>query len=242
MKVTIARHNGSVNHPDEFTVDNSGQTLLDTLKQIKETQDPTLAFRHACGSGICGSCGVRADGSPVLACTHKPANDRVTVEPLEGVDVLRDLITDESAFDHKQRRMQSRLIHRSEPQAPTQSDLEQFERQSSCIECASCYSACPVIKVNPEFPGPFLLTKSWRYIADSREGDEKGKIDAIQPNGVWDCILCGDCVPVCPQGINPKMDITFLQTRSTAQGHMNPNMGGFGGSFGGFGDFTPTFS
>ena len=215
------------------------------LKTLKTTHDATLSFRHACGSGICGSCSVRADGRPVLACTHKPEGDTVTVEPIEGVEVLRDLITDETVFERKQRSIGAHLRPKESPVA-TQENLEQFERQSSCIECASCYSACPVIKVNPDFIGPFLLTKSWRYIADAREGDERGKIDAVQPSGVWDCILCGDCVPVCPQGINPKMDITFLQTKSSAHGHMNPNMGGFGSGFGGgfdtFGDFTPSFS
>ena len=246
MKLIITRHNGSENFSQEYAIPSEGQTLLEMLKSIKSTQDATLSFRHACGSGICGSCSVRANGRPVLACAYKPEGDSVTVEPIEGTLVLRDLITDETVFEEKQRQTAARLTPNQTPITATQSDLEQFERQSSCIECASCYSACPVTKVNPDFIGPFLLTKSWRYIADSREGDEKAKIDALQANGVWDCILCGDCVPVCPQGINPKMDITFLQTKSSAHGHMNPNIGGFGGGFGGgfdsFGDFTPSFS
>lgn len=243
MKVIVARFDGLTNARQEYDVAGEGKTLLAILNRIKKDLDPTLTFRHACGSGICGSCSVRADGRPVLACTHKPEGENVTVEPLEGVDVLRDLITDETVFDKKQRLIAARLSQKPDP-TTTPEDVKQIERQSSCIECASCYSACPVIKTDPEFIGPFLLTKSWRYVADSREGDEKGKIDAVQAHGVWDCILCGDCVPVCPQGINPKMDITFLQTKSSAHGHMNPNMGGFGGfgnGFGGFGGFTPDF-
>ncbi len=246
MKLIISRHSGTESFSSEYDVALEGATLLEMLKNIKATKDATLSFRHACGSGICGSCSVRADGRPVLACTYKPEGDTVVVQPLEGVEVLRDLITDEHVFERKQRRTAARLTPTKSPVAATQADLEQFERQSSCIECASCYSACPVIKVNPEFIGPFLLTKSWRYVTDSREADDKGKIDALQQDGVWDCILCGDCVPVCPQGINPKMDITFLQTKSSALGHVNPNMGDFGGGFGGgfgpFDDFTPNFS
>jgi fumarate reductase iron-sulfur subunit len=207
------------------------------LKEIKAAEDTSLAFRHACGSGICGSCTVRVDGRPVIACTYKPNAEAITVEPLEGVGVLRDLIIDETVFEQKQRLAKTYLTPKEGTPPPTQNNREQFSLQAGCIECGSCYSACPVIKVTPEFIGPFILTKSWRYVADSREGDETGKIDAVQPHGVWDCILCGDCVPVCPQGISPKMDITFLQMRSTAHGHMNPNFG----SFGGFGDFTPAF-
>lgn len=242
MKLIITRHNGSESFTQEYDVAAEGLTLLELLKSVKATQDASLSFRHACGGGICGSCSVKADGRPVLACTYKPEGESVVVEPLEGVEVLRDLITDETVFERKQHQIRARLTPNETAVPAAQSDLEQFERQSSCIECASCYSACPVIKVNPEFIGPFLLTKSWRYVADSREGDEKDKIDAVQSHGVWDCILCGDCVPVCPQGINPKMDITFLQTKSSAHGHMNPNMGGFGGGFGSFDDFTPGFS
>jgi len=244
--LTIQKSGPSGSFAREFQIENRGQTLLDMLKTIKKTEDSSLGFRHACGSGICGSCAVRVDGRPVIACTYKPTGDAITVEPLEGVAVLRDLMIDEAVFEQKQRLAKAYLSPRETTLSPTQSDLEQFARQSTCIECASCYSACPVIKVTPDFMGPFILTKSWRYVTDSREGNEKEKIDAIQPNGVWDCILCGDCVPVCPQGINPKMDITFLQTRSSAHGHMNPNMGGFGGGFGGgydsFGGFTPSFS
>jgi fumarate reductase iron-sulfur subunit len=33
------------------------------------------------------------------------------------------------------------------------------EKQSDCILCDSCYSACPVLEVNPNFIGPFALTR-----------------------------------------------------------------------------------
>jgi len=98
-----------------------------------------------------------------------------------------------------------------------------------------------VTKVNPDFLGPFILTKTWRYISDSREADEKGKIEAVQTNGVWDCILCGECALVCPQGINSKMDISFLQTKSSLFGYANPNFGSFTTGFGSFSDFSPGF-
>lgn len=249
MKLTVGRRGEAGSFQESFELEKAGKTLLEMLKEIKTTQDPSLSFRHACGSGICGSCSVRMDGKPVLACTCKPAGNAVLVEPLEGVPVLKDLIVDESTFIQKHQRAKNSLSPKDTMQKPTPQELEKFELQSSCIECAGCYSACPVIKVNPDFLGPFILTKSWRYIADSREEDADGKIEALQQNGVWDCILCGDCATVCPQGINSKMDITFLQTKSSALGHMNPNIGSFGGGFsGGFGGFdgfdgfNPNFS
>ena len=61
----------------------------------------------------------------------------------------------------------------------------------------------------------------------------------MQQNGIWDCTLCNECVPVCPQGIAPKQDIAMLRTKSGMEGFMDPNMmGGFGGGL----DFgSPSF-
>ncbi len=77
--------------------------------------------------------------------------------------------------------------------------------------------------VNPDFLGPFALTRAYRYTADPREGDIKTAIDAIQANGVWDCTLCGECTAVCPKGIDPKMDITMLRGTSAQYGYNDPN-------------------
>ena len=124
---------------------------------------------------------------------------------------------------------------------PEQAEVN--EVQSDCILCGSCFSACPVYAVNSEFLGPFALTRSWRYVSDIREQDTQEKIESVQSNGIWDCTLCNECVPVCPQGIAPKQDIAMLRGKSGTMGFMDPNFGGgmsFQGSPGGF-DGTPDF-
>ena len=92
-----------------------------------------------------------------------------------------------------------------------------------------------MLEVNPNFIGPFALTRVYRYTADPREADIKASIDAIQTNGIWDCTLCGECTAVCPQGIDPKMDITMLRGTATQFGYSDPNFQamdfGFGGGF-----------
>ena len=95
--------------------------------------------------------------------------------------------------------------------------------QTDCILCGSCYSACPVYAVNSDFLGPFALTRAFRYINDPREDNKKSTIDNIQTNGVWDCTLCGECTAVCPQGIDSKMDITYLRGTSVEFGYSDPN-------------------
>ena len=108
--------------------------------------------------------------------------------------------------------------------------------QSSCIECGSCYSICPLIEYNQNFAGPFLFTKSYKLNANLNNANKD--IKSVVDSGLFDCMMCGDCAMVCPVGINPKMDITMLQSIAMQQGFSNPNMMNFG-SFGG--GFTPTF-
>lgn len=245
MQVVIRRFNGETTFTQEYTVDAKDRTLLDILKEIKSFHDSSLTFRHACGSGICGSCSVRIDGRAVLACRHKPVGETIVVEPLQGFELLRDLVIDETPLMHKQRKAQAALSSKANF-TPTMENRTSYARQATCIECASCYSACPVMATDPEFMGPYVLTKNLRYLLDEREGAEGAKLAAIQEKGVWDCILCGDCAMACPMGINSKMDISILQSKSMQAGYTNPNPpsfgGGFGGGFGSFDGFTPSFS
>ncbi len=41
---------------------------------IKNTIDPTLAFRRSCREGVCGSCAMNIGGRNTLACTHGHAD------------------------------------------------------------------------------------------------------------------------------------------------------------------------
>ncbi len=59
-------------HFDNFTVEvHEGARVLHVLHAIHDTLDPTLSYRYSCGSGQCGSCAVRVNGEPVLACMEE---------------------------------------------------------------------------------------------------------------------------------------------------------------------------
>jgi len=241
MKIEIKRYidEGEV-HEEQLghEVDLEGATLLEMLTEVETKQDPSLSFASGCRSSICGSCAVRVNGKEVLACAYKPQEGDV-VEPLKNMPIVRDLVVDmEKALDFT--KVAKAWASESEATvALSEEDAAANELQSDCILCGSCYSACPVYEVNGEFIGPFALTRSWRYVSDKRESDVNGKIEAIQTNGIWDCTLCGECVPVCPQGIAPKSDIDMLRNKSGILGFMDPK---FASSFGGGLDFgTPSF-
>ena len=64
--------------------------VLDALNWIKDEVDGTLSFRWSCRMGVCGSCGMTVNGTPVLTCAaflkdYTPGPIRV--EPLANFPV-----------------------------------------------------------------------------------------------------------------------------------------------------------
>lgn len=216
MKVTIQRDKSV----EAFEV-SEGLTLLAALYEIKEKHDPTLTFSAGCRASVCGACAVRVNGKEVLTCAHKVTPED-HIEPLQYHPVLRDLKVDKIHAKETLKRGMT-WLHQPQEATLTHQDEKLTERQTDCILCDSCYSACPVFAVNPDFLGPFALTRAYRYSMDKREGAPKEIIDAIQSNGVWDCTLCGECTAVCPKGIDPKMDITMLRGESVKHGYSDPS-------------------
>ena len=87
---------------DYFLQMEEQRMVLDALLEIRDLQDGSLAFRHSCRSGICGSCAVMINGQPKLACQTKLAevaeDGLIRLEPLAGFRVLRDLVVDIDPF------------------------------------------------------------------------------------------------------------------------------------------------
>ncbi len=233
MTLTIQR----TDKQETFTLTSTkAVTLLAALYEIKSKLDSSLTFGAGCRSGICGSCAVLVNGKERLACSYKYQEGNL-IEPLRYHPLQRDLKVDKSnAHSTIEKALHwqydSSHIHTPEEEAKT-------KRQTDCILCDSCYSACPVLAVNPDFLGPFTLTRTWRYIADN--GYQEGlapTVEAIQQNGIWDCTLCGECTTACPQGIDPKTDILMLRGESGKAGYSDPNFAvqdfgtpDFGGGF-----------
>lgn len=224
MEIVILR--GEKAHT--YNVELEGVTLLALLNHIKTKIDPTLTYSHGCRSGVCGSCAVRVNGREQLMCEYKPSEGDY-VEPIRNARVIRDLVVDTSSIEQFNRAGMGWSESVKEVNVSDE-EMERIETQSDCILCTSCFSACPVYAANPNFIGPFALTRVWRYVNDPREVNSEAKMAAIQTNGIWDCTLCGACVPVCPQNIAPAQDIRMLRTKSAMLGYPDPTMN-FGGGF-----------
>src|SRR5918912_3371230 len=63
---------GEAAYWEEFTVDlEPHRSVLEAILKVKAEQDGSIGIRCSCRAAICGSCGVRINGKPGLAChTH----------------------------------------------------------------------------------------------------------------------------------------------------------------------------
>ena len=221
----------------EYSLEEKVDTILSALIQIKSTQNQELTFRSGCKSGVCGSCAIIVNGVEKLACTTS-CEENIDIQPLKNTKVIRDLVVDLNYADKFLEKATGYLLEKSDNQI-LPIDEKAIDIQSNCILCHSCFSSCPVYEVNPDFLGPFSLTRAYRYINDKKENDTKTHIDNIQTNGVWDCTLCGNCSMVCPAHIDIKNDIMKLRNKSVQFGHSDPNMANFSDNLD-FG-FNPNF-
>ena len=58
---------------DTFEVPYGTETsIVDALNWIKDTQDPSLAFRWSCRMGVCGSLSMASSRSPLVASFESP--------------------------------------------------------------------------------------------------------------------------------------------------------------------------
>lgn len=71
-----------------------GQSVLDGLRQIRATADPTLSFRYAClNANACKECLILLDGKVIYACTARLEAREMRLDPLPNKPLLRDLTT-----------------------------------------------------------------------------------------------------------------------------------------------------
>ncbi|MBI5748330.1 MAG: succinate dehydrogenase/fumarate reductase iron-sulfur subunit [Nitrospinae bacterium] len=220
-----------------------GATVLDCLNLIKWTQDGTLTHRMSCRSAICGSCAVKVNGHPKLACKTQAVdeiiNGRMKIEPLGNAKVLKDLVVDLEPFFSKFQKVKPWLVTDEIPPTPTlikgdeggfkerrqsSEDFHRIDAASTCIMCASCCSDCNSWASNENFLGPAALAKAQRFVDDSRDKVALERvINLSKADGIWDCTHCGECVERCPTEVKPMDRIVSLRTTALKMGIANNN-------------------
>jgi succinate dehydrogenase / fumarate reductase iron-sulfur subunit len=198
-------------HWESYTVTVQGtDRVLDALHTIKWEQDGSLTFRRSCAHGVCGSDAVRINGKNRLACKvllkdlnpDKP----ITVEPIKGLPVEKDLVVDMDPFFQSYREVLPFLITKgnepSRERLQSQEDRERYDDTTKCILCAACTSSCPVFWTDGQYFGPAAIVNAHRFIFDSRDEGSDLRLEILNDKeGVWRCRTTFNCSEACPRGI-----------------------------------------
>ena len=195
--------------------------VLDVLEELR-LQDPTIAYRRSCREGVCGSDGMNMNGRNGLACKTTVSSivsrDSLTLRPLPGLPVIRDLVVDMSQFYAQYEKIDPFLINDEEP--PERERLQSVEEREKldglyeCILCACCSTSCPSYWWNPDkFIGPAGLLQAYRFLADSRDTATSERLDKLgDPYSVFRCRTIMNCVDACPKDLNPTKAIGKIRT------------------------------
>jgi fumarate reductase (CoM/CoB) subunit B len=193
---------------------NDGARVLHALHAIHDTLDPTLSYRYSCASGQCGSCAVRVNGEPVLACMEE-AKDNSTIEPI-NLTVKKDLVVD---LLPKLEEIAS-FCPKKEITRPKKADIDQIKPLRDCIECLCCVSVCPAVDVT-KFLGPTAMRQEMRLALDPRDTGDRVP-DAVR-DGLFTCTTCQACWKVCPKEIQtPAKAIEKLRALANRRGFTLP--------------------
>jgi fumarate reductase (CoM/CoB) subunit B len=202
-------------HFETYTVTlNEGARVLHALHAIHDGIDPTLSYRYCCGSGQCGSCAVRVNGEPTLACMEE-ARDNITVEPL-NLPVKKDLIVDLVPAIEAIASLQPA----GELVMPKKSDIDAMKPLKDCIECLCCVTICPAVDV-ATFLGPTAMRQEMRLALDPRDCGDR-VTDAVR-EGLFTCTTCQACWKICPKDIViPGKAIEKLRAMANKKGYTLP--------------------
>jgi len=184
--------------------------VLDLLEFIKWHHDGTLTFRRSCAHGVCGSDAMRINGRNYLACkvlVKDLGTDKITVEPLLGLPVIKDMIVDmEPFFDHYKSILPYLINDEPAPEKERLQSIEQRERYddtTKCILCAACTTSCPSYWANERYVGPAAIVNAHRFIFDSRDRGAQQRLDILNDEfGVYRCHTIFNCTLACPRDIH----------------------------------------
>jgi fumarate reductase (CoM/CoB) subunit B len=178
--------------------------IMDALDYIHEQLAVDFGYRWLCGSKKCGSCAVKVNGSPRLACWEEAEPD-MTIEPLDNMPVVRDLVTSRDPYEKFLAELSPVLARNKEypgfPEPLTDLEMAPTAHLRECIQCLCCQSVCPVLdQGDTGFAGPALLVALSELAQDPRDGADRAQLaDGVAH--VFQCVSCYECERVCPAEI-----------------------------------------
>ncbi len=244
---------GRAAHWEEHLLDMpETQSVLDALLKVRDEVDGSVGIRCSCQQAICGSCGVRMNGKPGLACnTHlgeasrrahgagwnPPAGNEpavIEVEPMGNMPVIRDLIVDMDQVHWKKIQRVTPWLINQEPVPEREyivphENMVDVTQTMACIQCGACVSDCLAMEIDPLFVGPAALAKSYRFVGDPRDAQHQERLKdlAEDPHGIYDCTHCFNCIDACPKGVDPMGQIMRLRRRAGSDHEIEDRNNGY---------------
>jgi succinate dehydrogenase / fumarate reductase iron-sulfur subunit len=225
---------------DHVDPDMSFLEMLDVVNEglILSGQEP-IAFDHDCREGICGSCSMVINGVPhgprrgtttcQLHMRHFKDGDHVHVEPwrARAFPVVRDLVTDRSAFD---RIIQAGgFVSVNTGGAPDGNALpvakhsaERAMDAAECIGCGACAAACK------NASAMLFVAAKVSHLASLPQGQPerlarvRRMVERHDAEGFGNCTNQYECEAACPKEISADfiagMNRDYLRASAAAIG------------------------
>jgi succinate dehydrogenase / fumarate reductase iron-sulfur subunit len=197
------------------------ESILEALIKVRDEQDPSLSFRYSCRESVCGSCGMVINGQVALACrtlVESFGAGPIVIEPLPNLEIQKDLVVDMEPFWNAYRAIEPYL----QPEGPPpengyrikEAKLRDVFRTTTCILCACCYGACPVVSRDERYLGPAALAKLHRFLSDPRDKRPYKVLARVDtPTGAWGCDTVFRCNAVCPKDVLPAHGIEGVRRK-----------------------------
>jgi len=178
--------------------------IIDVLDYVHEDLQIDIGYRWLCTSKKCGTCAVKVNGTPKLACWDEALPD-MTVEPIDNVPVVRDLVTSRDEYQAMLAHIWPLLVRKRDypgfPEPITETQFAPTVHLRDCIQCLACQSACPVFaQKDSGFAGPAILVQLSDLAQDPRDDADRADL-ADRVAGVFKCVSCYECERVCPTEI-----------------------------------------
>lgn len=164
------------------------EMLLDTLFNIHNELDSTLAFRRSCREGICGSCAMNINGKNTLACLYRvnyeemaknllPWTPKLNVFPLPHMPIVKDLVVSMSHFYAQYKSINPFL---------QENKIQTFIEQEITTPVSE--------RTNKKITGNSITIKLNKPKTENQQTiKERNVLD-----GLYECILCACCSASCP--------------------------------------------
>jgi succinate dehydrogenase / fumarate reductase iron-sulfur subunit len=191
---------------------NEGEVVLDVVHRIQAEQAPDLAVRWNCKAGKCGSCSAEINGRPSLMCMTRmstlPPGETVTISPMRGFPIIRDLVADVSYNYEVAKRIPAFKPGPREADGTyrmQQVDIDRVQEFHKCIECFLCQNVCHVIRDHEtnkrRFAGPrFFVRLAALEMHPLDTNDRRALIREKHAIGLCNITKC--CTEVCPEHIH----------------------------------------